>query len=71
MAILLIPVLLSIPTLYPWARPEALHDANIQAKAAYLNVPFFLVRALFYFLIWTFYAWRLSKWSAEQDQHGR
>jgi hypothetical protein len=70
MAILLIPILLSIPTLYPWARPEALHDANIQAKAGYLNVPFFLVRVPFYFLIWTFYAWRLSTWSIEQDQTG-
>jgi hypothetical protein len=70
MALLLIPILLSIPTLYPWARPEAVHDANIQAKAAYLNVPFFLVRVPIYFLIWTFYAWRLSKWSAEQDQTG-
>jgi hypothetical protein len=70
MAILLIPVLLSIPTLYPWARPDAVHNANIQAKAAYLNVPFFLARAVFYFVVWTFYAWRLSKWSAEQDQTG-
>lgn len=70
MAILLIPVLLSIPTLYPWARPEALHDANIQAKAGYLNVPFFLVRVVFYVLVWTFYAWRLSKWSTEQDSTG-
>jgi hypothetical protein len=70
MAILLIPVLLSVPTLYPWARPDAAHDANIQAKAGYLNVPFFLARAVFYFLIWTFYACRLSKWSAEQDRTG-
>jgi len=70
MAILLIPVLLSMPTLYPWARPEAVHNANIQAKAGYLNVPFFLARAVFYFVVWTFYAWRLSKWSAEQDQTG-
>jgi len=62
--------LLSIPTLYPWARPDAVHNANIQAKAAYLNVPFFLARAVFYFVVWTFYAWRLSKWSAEQDQTG-
>lgn len=70
MALLLIPVLLSIPTLYPWARPEALHDANIQAKAGYLNVPFFLARVVFYVLVWTFYAWRLSTWSAEQDSSG-
>ena len=70
MAVLLLPVLLGIPTLYPWARPDAVHNANIQAKAAYLNVPFFLLRAVLYFLIWTYYAWRLSKWSAEQDTSG-
>jgi hypothetical protein len=70
MAILLIPIMLSIPILYPWARPEAVHDANIQAKAGYLNIPFFLARAVGYFLVWTFYAWRLSKWSSEQDDTG-
>jgi len=70
MAFLLMPVLISIPILYPWARPEALHDAHIQAKSGFLNVPFFLVRAAFYFLVWTYYAWRLSKWSAEQDDTG-
>jgi hypothetical protein len=70
MAILIIPILLSLSTLYPWARPDAIHNANIQAKAAYLNQPFFLARAAFYFVVWTFYAWRLSKWSAEQDQTG-
>jgi hypothetical protein len=70
MAILLIPVLLSMPTLYPWARPDAAHNANIQAKTAYLNVPFFLARTVVYFLVWSFYAWRLSQWSAEQDETG-
>ena len=29
MAIFLIPVLLSIPTLYPWARPEALQNEKL------------------------------------------
>lgn len=70
MAILLIPILLSIPALYPWAKPEALHDANLQSKAAYLNVPFFIARAVFYVLVWTFYGWRLSKLSSEQDSTG-
>jgi hypothetical protein len=70
MAILLVPILLSIPTLYPWARPEASHDAVIRAKLAYLNVPFFLARALFYFIVWAFYAWRLSSYSAQQDRTG-
>ena len=55
---------------YPWARPEAAHDANIQSKAAYLNVPFFIARAVFYFAIWFLYSHLLSKWSAEQDRTG-
>ncbi len=70
MAVLLIPVLAGMGTLYVWTRPEAAQDANIQAKAAYLNVPFFILRAVFYFLVWTFYAHMLSKWSAEQDRTG-
>jgi hypothetical protein len=70
MILLLIPVLLSLPTLYEWARPEALHDANIQSKAAYLNQPGVILRAVFYFAVWTFYAYLLSKWSEEQDRTG-
>lgn len=70
MIVLLIPVLLNLPTLYPWARPEAAHDAVIHAKAAYLNIPGVIGRAIFYFAIWTLYAFLLSKWSSEQDRTG-
>ena len=70
MIILLIPVLLNLPTLYPWARPEAAHDANLVAKSAYLNVPGVLARTVFYFVVWALYAYLLSKWSAEQDRTG-
>lgn len=66
----IIPVLLSLPTLYIWARPEAVHDPVIQAKMAYLNVPGVVGRAVFYFVVWTFYAYRLSKLSSEQDATG-
>jgi hypothetical protein len=67
MIVFVIPILVSIPTLYEWARPAAVHDPNIHAKAAYLNVPGFVGRAIFYFLVWTFYAYRLSGLSAQQD----
>jgi len=70
MALLLIPILLGITTLYLWARPEAVHDANIQSKAAYLNVPFFIGRTVFYFAVWFLYSYLLSKWSAAQDRAG-
>jgi hypothetical protein len=70
MIVLLIPILLSIPTLYEWARPEAAHDAVIQSKAAYLNVPGFVARTIFYFIVWTFYGYKLSGLSAQQDSTG-
>ena len=70
MALLLLPIVFGIHVLYPWARPEALHDANIQSKAAYLNIPFFIARAVIYFAIWFLYTHLLSKWSDQQDRTG-
>jgi len=70
MAVLLIPVLIGMRTLYVWTRPEALHDANIQSKSLYLNIPFFIGRAVIYFAVWWLYSHLLSKWSAEQDRTG-
>ncbi len=70
MLILLVPILVSLPTLYVWARPEAAHDPNIQTKVAYLNPPFMIGRAVFYFLVWGFYAYRLSRLSTDQDSSG-
>ena len=66
----LLPILFVIPTLYVWATPEGQHDPNIQLKAAYLNVPFFIIRALFYFAFWILVALRLARISNEQDRTG-
>jgi len=61
-------VLLGVSSLYPWAQPEVVAaDELLQKKAAYLNVPFFAVRAFLYFAVWAFLAWRLSSWSRQQD----
>ncbi len=67
MAILFIPIAMNLPALFPWARPEALHDAQIQTKAAYLNPTFFLARAVGYFVIWIGIGFTLTGWSAKQD----
>jgi hypothetical protein len=68
MAVLFLPVLLGAASLYPWASPEVVGgDALLQKKAAYLNVPFFAVRAAFYFVVWGLLAWRLGSWSRQQD----
>ncbi len=50
MALLAIPVLLQLRTLYTWANPQLVaHDEILQYKHAYLNVPFFIVRTAIYF----------------------
>ena len=70
MAVLFIPVVLGMKILYPWARPEAIHDANIVSKSGYLNPAFFTIRAIFYFAIFFLYSRLLTKYSDEQDRTG-
>ncbi len=70
MLILLLPILINIPKLYVWATPAGAADPTIHSKHLYLNTPFFLVRAVLYFAVWTFYAWWLSELSADQDSTG-
>jgi hypothetical protein len=67
--LLFIPIAIFLPKLYLWARPEAVHADEILAhKAPYLNVWFFIIRAVVYFLIWLFCATNLNRWSVAQDR---
>jgi hypothetical protein len=68
MGILFVPVLLGATSLYAWARPEGAADEALRAKAAYLNVPFFVGRAVLYIAVWSLLARRVSSWSRRQDQ---
>ena len=68
-ALLFVPLLFGLPRLYTWAQPDLVRvDPILQAKALYLNVPFFIARAILYFAIWTGGAWLLNGWSAAQDR---
>lgn len=67
MALLFVPILFGLPTLYEWARPEAAHDVVIQAKTLYLNKPFFIVRQFLYFGLWLTMVHLLNKWSLRED----
>jgi hypothetical protein len=66
--ILGLPLLLGMERLYPWARPEAADDPLLQLKAPYLNVPFYAVRLVLYFVIWGGLAFTLSRMSQRQDR---
>lgn len=68
-ALLFLPLLLDLPALYIWARPEVVAgDEILQHKAGYLNVPFFVVRTILYFAIWILLARLLARMSIRQDR---
>jgi hypothetical protein len=69
LALLFIPIVLGMGRLYPWTHADHVaHDPILQHKALYLNTPFFLVRALFYFASWIGLAMVLNRWSLRQDE---
>jgi hypothetical protein len=69
MALLFVPLVFGVPLLYPWARPEVRAvDPLLQYKFPYLNVPFFLGRAVGYFVIWIGVALLLTRWSRQQER---
>ena len=71
MAALFIPVILGMHDLYHWTHHEAVEkDAILQWKAPFLNVPFFLIRAALYFLLWSGIAWMYYRGSRSQDVSG-
>jgi hypothetical protein len=71
MAALFVPVLLGLHDLYEWSHAEAVqHDALLQWKAPFLNVPFFLTRAAIYFILWSGIAIFYYRGSRGQDTTG-
>jgi len=66
-AVAALPLLAGMKWLYVWA-PAGQTDPTILAKHAYLNVPFFVVRTVFYFACWFTLAHFLNKWSREEDR---
>ena len=70
MALLFVPLVFLGPHIYSWMDPASASEHSLKAKAAFLNRPFFYVRAILLFSIWTLLAWRLRYWSIKQDTTG-
>lgn len=70
-AVLFLPLAAGMARLYPWVLPAEVTDAHLREllahKRPYLNVPFFLVRALLYFAVWSVVAHLLLRYSRAQD----
>ncbi len=70
LGVLFIVVIIGIPHLYEWSHAEVVaHDEVLAHKAPYLNVPFFIVRGVIYFVLWSGIALLLRKWSLRLDQN--
>src|SRR5438034_9666905 len=65
LALLFVPVLIGVRDVYLWAAPGTPEDDPLRHARAYLNVPFFRVRALIYFGAWLGCAYIFNKWSRE------
>jgi len=85
LAVLFIPIALGAGRIFPWVDPTASTHLPIQPWAhgegklaihlwehrhPWMNLPFFLVRAVVYFAIWMGVAMFLRRWSLAQDRSG-
>jgi hypothetical protein len=71
MAALFLPLVLGLHDLYEWTHAEVVaQDPLLRWKAPYLNVPFFLIRAVLFFGIWSFIAILYFRGSRGQDVTG-
>jgi hypothetical protein len=76
MAVLSIPLLVGLPELFRWARPDAVAASLLlQRKHWYLNPPFFIIRAVIDFVLWSglsIWLFRLKVQEKKQaDGHAR
>jgi hypothetical protein len=69
MAVLFLPILLGMHTLYEWSDASRVaSDEILKQKQSYLNVPFFEIRAAIYFVLWCGLALVLSRGGRAQDR---
>jgi hypothetical protein len=69
MFILFIPVLIGIKDIFDWSNPHTIaSDELLRGKSGYLNITFFIIRAVIFFCVWTALAWMLNKLSMQQNE---
>jgi hypothetical protein len=71
LAALFLPLVFGLHDLYEWSHAGAAeHDLLLHWKAPFLNVPFFLIRAVVYFACWSAIALFYYRLSRGQDETG-
>ena len=71
---LFIPIAIGMPQLFEWVHPRPELGSHaldiITHQTAYLNVPFFILRAVAFLAFWAVVGHLLLRWSREQDRTG-
>ena len=70
LALFFLPVFLLRDYLYEWMMIPPGVDHLLDSKRLYLNVPFFLARAIFFFAYFTLFAFLFRRLSVSQDRDG-
>lgn len=73
LAVAAIPLVFGLHDLFHWTHAEVYdpasphYDEVLAGKRAYLNLPFFGIRMVLYFAVWTYLSYRLYSLSVRQD----
>lgn len=68
LALLFVPIAVGVKQLFVWSDPSVVQsDPILQQKVAYLNIPFFMIRAAIYFVLWSLLAFWLNRLSVKQE----
>jgi hypothetical protein len=58
-----------VENIYQWAKEGAVSsDELVRHKSVFMNVPFFFIRMILFFLLWSVFAYLLRKYSLEEDR---
>jgi hypothetical protein len=70
-ALMFLPIVIGMRNLYEWTHDNIVKaDPDLIHKQAYLNTPFFLLRAAVYLGGWIFLSWMFNRWSLTEDREG-
>jgi hypothetical protein len=67
MFLLWLPIAFGMKQLFPWTHPDVAATLGAQKIHYYLNAPFFLARAVFYFVGWGLLYLFLMRWSRKEE----
>lgn len=71
MALLFVPLLFGLHSLYEWTHENVVAaDKILQHKEMYLNEPFFIARTVFYFVAWIGLGWMITRALRKLEQPG-